>query len=255
MTKQGSVLVAIPAAFSRCIRFAMAIYPQGIHPMTKPAKLLSIAALPLLCCANLSHAALIEGLSIGVEGSTLGIGGSINFQANDFLSADLAYHRYSTGQDSSTEDTKYKGDIELDNFSAKFNLHPFAGGFHVALGAVMGDINVTAVGSSNAQGEFKFNDHTYTAADVGKVHGKVDLKESISPYLGIGYRSQYQGLGFLIDLGVLSAKTKTSLRADGPIAENETFQTDLAKERKSLEDDAADFDWYPVVSIGLHYRF
>ena len=45
------------------------------------------------------------------------------------------------------------------------------------------------------------------------------------------------------------------LVASGPIATNATFQTQLANERREIEDDIDNFKVYPILQLGLGYRF
>jgi len=46
-----------------------------------------------------------------------------------------------------------------------------------------------------------------------------------------------------------------SLSASGPIASDSVFQTELAREVKDLNDKADSYKLYPVVQVGLSYRF
>lgn len=43
--------------------------------------------------------------------------------------------------------------------------------------------------------------------------------------------------------------------ADGILASNQTFMSDLKKEEQNLQDDLSNYEWYPVISVGFIYRF
>jgi hypothetical protein len=46
-----------------------------------------------------------------------------------------------------------------------------------------------------------------------------------------------------------------NLIASGPIATNTAFQAQLANERAEIEDDIDNYKVYPILQIGLGYRF
>jgi hypothetical protein len=63
-------------------------------------------------------------------------------------------------------------------------------------------------------------------------------------------------LSFTFDLGVLlQGEPNVDLEATGPISTDPTFQSNLAQEEAAAEDDVKDFDVYPVIALGMSYRF
>jgi hypothetical protein len=88
--------------------------------------------------------------------------------------------------------------------------------------------------------------------------GKVDLK-GMAPYIGIGWGNligRGRRWGFYTDLGVAFADSPdVVLRANGTMAADPTFQADLAKEARDIQDDLDDLEVYPVISVGLYFRF
>ena len=87
---------------------------------------------------------------------------------------------------------------------------------------------------------------------------KIDFID-IAPYLGLGWDTSFgknKGFGFLFELGAIyQGSPKVDLSADGPISSNPTFQIELAKEESNLQSDFDEFKVYPVIAIGLSYRF
>ena len=59
--------------------------------------------------------------------------------------------------------------------------------------------------------------------------------------------------GFYCDLGVaFTDSPDVKLSATGAAA---GLTADLAKERNEIEDDLEPFKFYPVISLGIYYRF
>ena len=62
--------------------------------------------------------------------------------------------------------------------------------------------------------------------------------------------------GFVFDLGVVfQGSPDADLTATGPLASDPTFLAELAKEEQQLQDEVDDYEYYPVVSIGVTYKF
>lgn len=221
--------------------------------MFKPTLLALVIALPISVLTPSAAAAAFDDLSAGAGVSTLGYGVDLNSQFSDRFSATIGYNAFSIDGDEETDDVSYRGDLKSNNTSLKLNWHPLAGGFHVSVGVVVGDIRAAVTGSPRADGVYEFNGVQYNAADVGQLHGRVEIKDQVAPYVGLGYRSRGEGLGFFGELGVISAKTSTRLTATG-LAGNAQFRDDLEQERRQLED-KIDLNLYPVLGLGLIYRF
>lgn len=212
-----------------------------------PAALFATAA-----TASDTGVSAFDQISVGAGVSTLGYGMDVNARLSKRFSATLGYSTFKFDGDEQTDEVNYEGQLKSSNTSLKLNWHPFAGGFHVAVGAVVGDINAAVTGTPRAGGSYQFNGVTYTAQDVGSLSGRVEIKDSFAPYAGIGYRSRGK-IGFYADLGVISAKTSVHLAATG-LAGDERFASDLEAERRELED-SVDLSLYPVIGAGLIYRF
>ena len=58
------------------------------------------------------------------------------------------------------------------------------------------------------------------------------------------------------DLGVVfQGPPRVSLTATGTASSNQTFQNDLRMEQTSLQEDLNVFKHYPVVALGISYKF
>ena len=99
---------------------------------------------------------------------------------------------------------------------------------------------------------------TYTSAQIGTLSGDIDLAKNLEPYVGFGWSKKplKGGIGYFADFGVLFTSTAAAkLSATGPIASDPVFQTNLANEEKDINHKLKPLRYYPIVQLGLLYRF
>ena len=238
------------------------------------------AALSLLLCVAMPRAAhAADGARSGSWGLGVGTGG---------LGVDYAYplHRrvdlragYDFGNlkyDTEEDDVDYEGKLKLSAARLMVDLKPFGGGFRISAGLYTGtpELELHARGSDN----YEIGNNEYNAD--ARIDGKVDLGGA-APYLGIGWggTTSARGFGASFDVGVIfTGSPGVKLRVpsgracvaddnedcdpaidgfevnDGS-ADAQTFQANVELERQELEDDAKDVKLWPIVRLGLHYRF
>jgi hypothetical protein len=204
--------------------------------------------------------------AVGAKVGTLGLGIEysmpIKNRYKDKLSARVGFNSYSIDRDLDESGVKYDADFTLRSFAAIADYHPTGNGFRLSGGAIYNatDLDVTAKPSS---GSYTFNDVTYNAADIGSATGSIDFK-GLKPYVGIGYSSgplrKSTGLSFTAELGAMylgSPDTSLSVVCGATLDATQCskLQSDVAAERVQLEKELDDFKWYPVVSVGLEYKF
>ena len=97
---------------------------------------------------------------------------------------------------------------------------------------------------------------TYPGAGIGTL-SSVTTFDSTSPYLGLGFDFTLAGkVGLNLDLGVLwQGEPGVTLDASGALNQDPAFQAALETERLELEDEMSDFKAWPVVSLGVVYKF
>jgi hypothetical protein len=88
---------------------------------------------------------------------------------------------------------------------------------------------------------------------------KLDFK-TIAPYAGLGWGNgvgEDKKLGFTLDLGVaFQGSPEATLAATGGVlATDANFLANLEREERNLEDDIKSFKLFPVLTVGLSYRF
>src|SRR5690606_18211267 len=125
--------------------------------------------------------------------------------------------------------------------------------------------------------QYEVGGREYTA--TGRIDGDVDFG-SAAPYLGLGWGGTTSGTGFGLsfDAGVLFAdapavalaaqgracdSTLTACDPSGPSGFDvessdlraQAFRDELDNEREEVEQDIEGLRYWPVVSLGLHYRW
>ncbi|APG29082.1 hypothetical protein A7E78_08830 [Syntrophotalea acetylenivorans] len=159
--------------------------------------------------------------------------------------------------DINTSDIDYDVDADLLNFPIMLDWYPFKkSGFRISAGALINKNEADIEASS--QSSYTLDGTTYTAAQLGTLNGKVDFNE-VAPYVGIGWGNalgKSTRWSFSCDFGVVfQGEANVDLSATGPIASDPTFQEDLAREKRELEEELEDYQYYPVIALGITYKF
>jgi len=165
---------------------------------------------------------------------------------------------YSTSTSTSQTDISYDASFKLHTFTALIDLSPARrGSFHVTGGLATNPLTITAIGQPSSVDTFKINGDKYSSSQVGilTLQGKF---RNAAPYLGFGFgtpASSGRALKLLFDLGGVLGKPTISLTSTGA-ASNAQLAADLqAQETKTQHDVRKYLKVYPVLSLGLGYRF
>ncbi|TVQ74762.1 MAG: hypothetical protein EA372_01540 [Chromatiaceae bacterium] len=190
------------------------------------------------------------GAKVGTTG--LGLEGTYGLRENVNLRGGLYGFTYST--DVEETDVDYDADLKLRSAALLADWHPFNGGFRLSAGAYYNGNELTGA----ARGELDIGDGTQTYD--GSLDATIDWR-SFAPYLGIGYGNAVQGgrWSFAFDAGVMfTGSPDVSLRGQVETDDDgvrQQFREDVREEERELQDDLDDFKYYPVVSLGVTYRF
>jgi hypothetical protein len=219
-----------------------------------------LAAFTLI--AGLITSASAADLGIQGDVGTTGIGFHGSMPLRDNLNArfGLGYLGYS--YNGSTKDMNYKLKLNAGSYDALLDWYPAKdSSFRVTTGLSYNGNQIDAYGKPNAAGNYTLGGNTYNAASVGAVRGKVSFNK-VAPYLGIGWgrpSAKEKGWSFSTDIGVLfQGSPKTSLSGSGcsaSAAQCNQFANDLARENRELRHEAGRFKVYPVLRVGISYKF
>jgi hypothetical protein len=211
----------------------------------------------LLLAATVPATALAADgqLAVGVSGGTLGLGPEVSWRFNDRLGLRVngGFYDYSNTDD--LDDIEYDADLKLNSFGAMLDLYPFGGGFRISAGGRINNNEIDLVGTPTSTVEI--GDVDYSPAEVGSLLGTITT-DSFAPAFTLGYGGKLaKGFTFGFELGVMlqGSPQIENLRATGSLASNGPFLTQLAIEEQRAEEDADDFKLWPIIQIGLLYRF
>jgi len=206
-------------------------------------------------------------MGVGARAGTFGLG--VDFDLGlieNTLNLRLGYN--TLGFDYTVDDTdvRYDGEVEINSFSAMLDWHVVGGSFRVSLGAVGSGPEIDIVGTPSSTNTYTIGNTTYTAAQIGSVRGKVELGNSVAPYIGLGFGNVAGSnrVSFLFDVGLiyggtpdvsLTATCGTALSTTACNTLQTQLQNDVRVERQELEDDVSAIKWFPVISFGIGVRF
>lgn len=204
-------------------------------------------------------AASASDFGIDLHGGTLGLGSELSYTINDYFTARGQFNKFDHTYAATKEQINYNLDLNLKSYGVLVDWHPMAGSFRVTAGYFSNKNAIGAAATPDASGNYTINGNTYTASQVGTLSGAIGFNSS-APYFGIGWSTvgtKDTGLGFEFDLGALlqGSPTATLSATGGSADSNATFQNDLHQEQGKFQNDVNNFKTYPVVSLGLVYRF
>ena len=210
---------------------------------------------------------------LGVQAGLLGIGVAAGMDVSDGFALRAQLNRFDYAYERDEAGNDYVGDLSLSSAAFLADWHA-AGSFRFTLGAVLNN-NELAVEASSA------------ALDLGDVSYNADLRvrmdfDTLAPYAGIGWstRRAHSGLGINVDLGVLlqgaptvqvdgvargpggqqcglsiSPDSSATLSGSPCLDAFPTLEEDAEREHAEIADALESFEAYPVLSVGLVYRF
>ena len=203
---------------------------------------------------------------VRVEAGTTGYGGALVYSASP--NTDLVIG-YNGGDISYSDDLSIDGvtyDLEQENNTSYLNaqLRPFANSFHVALGVAYTDNEYAVTGQPNGNGAlsvYRIDGKDFSAAAVGELKGRVQYKNDIVPYVGIGFSPAITTrFGLFGQIGAYyTGNPEVSLTSTGSrLTPSNDGTTTLGaaldnEQRKVAEDDK--FKFQPVAKLGATLRF
>jgi len=220
----------------------------------------TLAAGCLLAFSTTSHAESGD-VNIGVKGGTLGIGleAGVDLSDNFALRGGITYLTFDF--DSTISSIDYNFEPQFFNGSLLMDWHPFTNSFRLTAGAYINDNEIKVEGTYRK--DLIPSDYSRYAdlTDLAKVKGTVDFN-NLAPYVGLGWTSNQgdSGWGVNVDLGVMfqGAPNVSELYVESPLGvggSHPLVTAFLDDERQAIEDEVDKYEYYPVASISLNYKF
>jgi hypothetical protein len=224
---------------------------EGNAMREKPNAILLLIVPVLLSCG--AGCADSGGLAISGKAGTLGLGGELTTGITSNVNARVGLNTLDFDYDDEFDDVEYDVGLDFSSFSALVDWHLFDSSFRISGGLISMDHTLDL--DATPSGNVSIGDNDYTPAEIGTLSGDVDI-DGVAPYIGIGWgdpMDRNKRWGFYCDFGVaFTDSPDVELSATGTAA---GLAADLARERDEIKDDLEPFQLYPVISLGLYFRF
>ncbi|MCR6661467.1 MAG: hypothetical protein NVV72_19900 [Asticcacaulis sp.] len=196
----------------------------------------------------------VEPDFIGARAGTLGYGAEFGVKLSPHFTLRAIANGANFGYDDTSDDIRYDGDLKLASYGAQLDYRfSETGPLYLTAGVYKNDNKVVATGRAN--GTVIVGGVPLTDAQVGTLNGRATFDDTV-PYLGIGARWPVGVMEINLEAGAyFQGRPRVTLTSDSVYADTPEVQTALETERQSLEDDIRDFKTYPVVELGLRYKF
>jgi hypothetical protein len=203
-----------------------------------------------MLAGNAAHAQ-----EVYVQGGTLGAGVGAAYSFNTWSGVHAEVEGFGLSHSVTIDGNKYDGHLSLLQGGLYLDLFPFPNsGFRVTGGALINDDELKAHALANADGDYKIGNDFVPA--VGGAPSAVVQLPAVMPYLGIGYghKPLSKGFGFTFDLGVAYGKPRVSYSVPA-VYSLFTTQANIDDEERNLSDSIERYKLYPVLQLGVTYRF
>jgi hypothetical protein len=213
-------------------------------------------------------------VAIAVTASSLGIGGQIAVPLAQKLNLRVGGNFFSYDSDTYTDDgISYNGTLKLRSAQATIDWFPFGGGFHLSPGVLMyNGLGGTAHLFVPANQGFQLNSVDYVSSTTNPVTGTGTISANkAGPMLLLGWGNiiPRSGRHFAVPFefgAAYQGQPKITLALAGSACDDEGdncqsvttnagLQANLAAQQKIVNDDASPYRFYPIISIGLSFKF
>jgi hypothetical protein len=208
-----------------------------------------------LAWASILAGSAAQAQEIYVQGGTLGAGVGAAYSFNTWSGVHAEVEGFGLSHSVTIDDVKYDGHLKLLQGGLYLDLFPFPGsGFRFTGGALINDDDLKAHAVANADGNYKIGDTSVPA--IGPAPSLTAKLPAVMPYLGIGYghKPASKGFGFTFDLGVAYGRPRVSYSVPAVYAQF-TTQASIDDEERQISDSIERYKLYPVLQLGVTYRF
>lgn len=205
-----------------------------------------------LCASGITRA---QDYAFSVKASTIGFHveayRSFGSGLNLHLGGAFFSYKYNTTPGAG-DDYSLNADLKLNSYTALVDWLPFESSSFRLTGGISynnNEPNVMAVPEINKV----IGGDVYNKDNLGNMEVKLTFNK-VNPYIGIGFGNPTggeSGLGFLFDLGVYyQGAPGVKLHADGLLSPSASPEQEAI-----VANNLNWFKWYPVLSLGLSYKF
>jgi hypothetical protein len=235
--------------------------------MGRGVRWLALMALLALLAAPLPVGA--AGLAAGPRGGTTGLGAELGWGLGGGLRGRVALGAWDEERDVTASGVRYDGEIELRSVLAMLDWHPGGGGFRLTAGLAWNDNRVVGTAPlaevfADEIADLARRGIDLRGVDLGLARGEA-ATDNFGPYVGLGWGRGPRGGGGLaltFDLGVFhhgrpsaELRPETSLPLDLVPGARQALDELIAREERQIEEEIDGYRFFPVVALGVSYRF
>ena len=237
---------------------------QGMSNMKRTLKPIALAASVLFTDSAFSNETKNAqqanvGVTIGLTGTNL----EISKPLNNYVSVRGEMNiNGKVDRKLTLENNRYDITFNPDIKSLFVDIHPFSSAFYLTGGLISQNINFELRGNPSISA-FNFNGTSYAYANVTKFTGKAGFSNSTAPYLGLGWSNRNNvssGVAFSFEAGLINVGTGSvdfGVECGSGLSSSQcsALQSDVAAEMSKVNSDLDRKLFYPVVKLGISYRF
>lgn len=190
---------------------------------------------------------------VGVTGKagTTGLGADLTVPLiTNWVNLRAGYNWFDFSKSLTEGDIDYEADLHLQSVPILIDVHPFHGSFRITGGVYYNNneldlsaiVDASSVGSGGAAGPVNLN-------------GNISWSSEFAPYFGIGFGNAADdsgAIGFSLDIGAFYQGSADVILTE---SSGTVSAADLAVEAQQIEDDLDSFKFFPVVTVGITFRF
>lgn len=186
--------------------------------------------------------------------STLGAGLELGYKISKHVSVRGLINAYDYDYHTTSDNIAYRGKLKLGSVGAQVDYRFVEDSpFYLTAGLYANDNKIDATATPTTT--TTIGGLPYTPAQIGTLTGNAKFKSS-APYLGLGWRWGVGHVDFNVEAGAyFQGKPTVTLTSNGTLANDPTYQSALNRERQDLQSDLDDLKTYPVVALGVGYKF
>jgi hypothetical protein len=214
----------------------------------------------LLALTLTAHAEASQ-IGLGIKAGTLGGGLEVSMEVNPYLEVRAGINQISFDFDTTIGDIDYNFAPDFFTSSLLVDLHPFGNAFRFTLGGYLNNNEIDIDGTYRQDLLSPELARYADLIDQAHVVGLIEF-DTFAPYLGIGWTSNHDSTsrwGVNIDLGIMfqGSPQVTELHVEDPWGVGDLPVADafVQREREEIEKEIDEYEYYPVASISLSYKF
>ncbi len=208
-----------------------------------------------------SFAAQAQALNLTVQGGTLGLGLELGLKPHADFKIRGGMNFLNFDFDTTISQIDYTFEPTFSNIAVLADWHPLGNAFRLTAGMYWNDNRMDIRGAYRKDMLPQPLARYDSLINLAQVKGKVEFSQ-VAPYLGLGWSStQYSesAWGLHLDLGLMfqGSPEVTELFVEDPwgLGRHPVAAAFLAQEKQAIQKELDNYEYYPVVSLGLSYRF